>query len=469
MLTSLQRNSGLVFLGALLSRALFYHFTDGYTVDRAFVIYRYAENIAAAHGFEYNLGDRVLGVWGPLYPFLLATLNIMKIPTPSAALLVALACSGLTAVVLFRFGHLLRLARFAILPALLYMIWPPSLVADINGTELAMFTLLITAAFYYHHKRLYVYATGLATLATLTRPEGLILLLLMVISGCRHDRACQRAIIYTPIVLLVPWLGFAWYYFGTVIPQPLVVWYQLSFPTLDTLWYGTTAVAGLRQVYGWILVPMVLLGLNWLNRTQNFGKLEVAWLVLSVIWYGATHDRFDLTHGAVVLPLCLLFLSAAVVWLRGVVTIHRVVVTLAIIATLCIIWMLGTFNYLALGYISLKQYDIDTTARLAGIYLNRHGDIDHDIAAVHAVGYLGYYSKMRMIDLDGVVSPEVVPYLRADAVTHAIFDMKPDWVGLGSAGDTLLTSRYQFEESFQGDHPWGYVLYRRITTDSTTP
>jgi len=471
----MQRKIGVIFLGGLLSRALFFHLTDGYTVDRAFIIFRYAENIAAGHGFVFNLGDRVLGVWGPLYPFLLATLNLLQISTPNAALLVALTCSSLTAVVLFRLGLLLRFTRLAVLPAILYMLWPPSLIADINGTELALFTLLVTAAFYYHHKRLYVYATGLATLATLTRPEGLILLLLMIVSGCCHDRACRQALVYTPILLLVPWLGFAWFYFATVIPQPVVVWHELSLPTTGSLWYGTTAVAGLRHVYGWILIPAVLLGLIWLNRTQNFGRLEIIWLVASVIWYGATLGRFDPAHGAALFPLCLLFLGAAVVWLRGIVAIHRVAVTIAVMGTLSMTWLLGVFNYLALGYISQEQYDEDTTVRLAGVYLNRHGDVDNDKAAVYDVGYLGYYSKMQMIDLEGIVSPEVVPYLRTDAITHAILDMKPEWVGLTGdmtgrfTGDTLFTSRYQSEESFEGERPWGYVLYRQLPKDRTTP
>lgn len=45
----------------------------GIVYDDAFITYRYAKNIAAGHGFVYNIGEKVLGTTTPLWTILLAT------------------------------------------------------------------------------------------------------------------------------------------------------------------------------------------------------------------------------------------------------------------------------------------------------------------------------------------------------------------------------------------------------------
>ena len=46
-------------------------------IDDAPITYRYAENLAAGHGFVYNIGERILGTSTPLYTLLLAGLRVL--------------------------------------------------------------------------------------------------------------------------------------------------------------------------------------------------------------------------------------------------------------------------------------------------------------------------------------------------------------------------------------------------------
>ena len=104
-MTSIQRNSVIIFFLAVAVRLVFHALTS-FTADDAFITFRYADNIAAGHGFVYNLGQRVLGTSTPLFTFILSTLSALSVKPVIGALMIGLLCSGLTAVVIYRLAHL---------------------------------------------------------------------------------------------------------------------------------------------------------------------------------------------------------------------------------------------------------------------------------------------------------------------------------------------------------------------------
>ena len=91
----------LIFALAVASRLAFYLITQ-FTADDAFITFRYAENIANGVGFVYNQGERLLGTTTPLFTLILAFLALFQIPIPTAALVISLLSSGITAVLLYR-------------------------------------------------------------------------------------------------------------------------------------------------------------------------------------------------------------------------------------------------------------------------------------------------------------------------------------------------------------------------------
>ena len=191
---------------------------SGFTADDALITFRYAENIIAGHGFVYNIGERILGTTTPLFTFLISLLMLFKLTAHSAALLISLVCSGLTSIILYRFAQRLRFGKFSWLPLLVYILWPRSIVADTSGMETALFSLLIIAAFYFQFRKMQIYSLALATLATLTRPEGALLLALLFAVNCYADRRNIFAYFIIPLSILIPWLAFSYFYFGSIVP-----------------------------------------------------------------------------------------------------------------------------------------------------------------------------------------------------------------------------------------------------------
>ncbi len=64
-----------------------------------------------------------------------------------------------------------------------------------------------------------------------------------------------------------------------------------------------------------------------------------------------------------------------------------------------------------------------------GHYLYTRASED-EIVAAEDIGYIGYYSKKKILDRDGLVSPEAVSYNRSGKYFELISDYRPDWVVL---------------------------------------
>ncbi len=466
---SIYRKSIIIFFAAVLVR-LAYHWVTGFTADDAFITFRYAENIAYGKGFVYNTGERVLGTTTPLFTLLLSLFAVLRVIPLHASLFISLVSSGLTAVIIYRFALILRFTQFAHIPVILYLLWPRSLTADICGMETAFFTLLVTAAFYFQRKRLYFYAIGMATLATVTRPEGLIVLGILVVHNCIKDRHNWISYVVMPMLLIVPWLVFARLYFGSFIPHSITAKLALygrfgSLEYLDNLWY----LMGWHHPVGWIFSLAFIAGAYWLNRKQNMGWLEILWIcaLITFLTFSRTHLFF--WYMVPMYPLYLLFASASLPLLverfsrRG----GRVSVVPMLSGAILIILLIVAVIPQAKYYRDF-QNQMENIHKKLGLYLYAHADREKDSAALEDIGYSGYFSTLRVIDRDGLVSPQVVPYNRAGDYMGAVLSSKPMWVGaaIGSPLSEFITDSAFFEAYHQvecftyGDHP-GYCLYKR--------
>jgi arabinofuranosyltransferase len=426
----LRRPELFLFLLAIAVRLIFYYATR-FTADDAFITFRYAENFGSGNGFVYNLGEHVLGTSTPLFTFMLAVLSVFRIEPIVGAIAVSLLCSGAVAIILYRFANSLRFTFFAALPSLCYTFWPRSIVADSCGMETALFTLLVTAALYFQHRRLTIYALGMATLATVTRPEGLGLLGLLFFYNLYRDRSQWIAYLLTPSMILIPWILIATYYFGSPIPNSIFAKLALysRFGGMS-IWDKLILVMGWNTAMGFVLLPVAVVGAWWLWKKQNFGALELVWLAGMFGFLVVGPSKLFFWYVAPVYPILLLFAASAVVfvferlgWLQRRIRIGAYVVSSAAVLILTLACYRPYTSYRNLQKIQ------DEVHKQVGLYLQREARPD-DLVAAEDIGYMGYYSRLRIIDRDGLVSPEVEPYNRSGQYGQVIRDFKPDWVVL---------------------------------------
>lgn len=457
-----------VFVAAVAVRLLFYALT-AFTADDAFITFRYAANIASGNGFVYNLGERVLGTTTPLFTLILSFFALADLPLPQSALIISLIASGLTAVVMYRFALLLRFTHFALLPPVLYILWPRSVAVDGCGMETALFTLLVTAAFYFQHQAKPYYAVGMATLASVTRPEGFLALGILLIMQAVKNSASLVRLLLLPATILIPWFSFAYWYFGSIVPHSMTAKLALysHAGTLDT-WNRFVYLLGWHNPVGIALFIAAIPGWYWLRKKQGIGVWAPAWLLGFICFLGSTPTRLFPWYVVPVYPIYLLLASAT-----GCFIAERLEMNAASIqksmryVTILILLPLGVGVYQQVRHYREFQEVLETVHKEIGLYLYRNA-AQNDIVAAEDIGYVGYYSGLRILDRDGLVSPESVPYNRVGEYGNLIYDRHPDWVVAaegspisGFVADSLFRSMYRHEQRFER-HAIAYSIYARV-------
>ena len=101
-----------------------------------------------------------------------------------------------------------------------------------------------------------------------------------------------------------------------------------------------------------------------------------------------------------------------------------------------------------------------------GNYLRVHAK-ETDLIAAEDIGYMGYLSGRRILDRDGLVSPEAVPYNRTAKYYDLIRDFRPDWVVAKAdflspfLADSMIFGDYNLAQRFSSREADYWVLRRK--------
>jgi arabinofuranosyltransferase len=223
---------------AILVLAVFIRLLPGERiVDDAYITYRYARNLVEGAGFVYNPGERVLGTTTPLYTLLLAGLALLLRTDhyPALSIGVNALADGAACALLLPLGQQLSGARrVGAAAGILYAIAPFSVTFAIGGMETSVFVLMLvlTALLYLRSHPAWALT---AALALLTRPDALILIgplgldfslrWLVALRAEGKGRSERWAALWRPALLfvlpLLPWVLFSTFYFGSPIPHSI--------------------------------------------------------------------------------------------------------------------------------------------------------------------------------------------------------------------------------------------------------
>jgi hypothetical protein len=90
----------------------------------------------------------------------------------------------------------------------------------------------------------------------------------------------------------------------------------------------------------------------------------------------------------------------------------------AMIATLLILfWWLGLDSFTR--DVAVINGEMVTTAS----WLVSHSEVD-DLIAAHDIGAIGYFAEREIVDLAGLISPDVIPFIRDEDKLTAYLDEK---------------------------------------------
>ncbi len=197
--------------------------------DDAFITYRYAGNLASGNGLVFNLGEKVLGTTAPLFAVILGLSGFIGSSIPVTSAVISLASILVSAVLVYLLLSK-NFSEFAALSgAVMFALFPP--FYRVLGMETNAVIMMLLAAIHFFVRERFYAAACLMALATLTRPDSVVLLALLclvLIFKRRFKQLCLAGVLY--ISVLLPFLLYAQWNYGSYLPNTLYAKTLLGFP-----------------------------------------------------------------------------------------------------------------------------------------------------------------------------------------------------------------------------------------------
>lgn len=478
--------------------------------EDALITLRYAEHIAAGHGFVYNLGERVFGSTTPLYTLLLAFFAFLHSDALALGKAANILAEGATCVLLARLLARPEIGKqqAGLFAALLYALTSTPISVAIGGMETGLVTCvglaMITAYVAGNSRLLYL----LGGVLYLLRIDGLLLFGVLAIGlAVRQKRLAWQDLACTALIAL-PWTLFATFYFGSPIPNTLtakVTAYgggghgllNLLHPTaVNREAFQTQFLAGgLQKLLS--LLALTGIGTLWLAQRRaakpseqqdaapapNPGLLllPTVWMLLYFLLMLTSRvpafGWYFLPPWPVVAILAALGADALIGRLS-----RSKPATLAPFAWALLLTGAGALGVWHLPAISSeigkRQREDDDLRLPIGVWLKHNGQSGERVL-LEPIGYIGYYSRLPIIDSVGLVSPEVLPsYRTPNPLADMVARLRPEWLCLREweaaplhpQGDTIADGRYLLVRSFQSKTAnTVFSLYHRRDLETAPP
>jgi arabinofuranosyltransferase len=471
----------LIVLITLLQQYLF----SGYTMDDAFISFRYARNVARGFGWVYNIGaEPVEGFTNFLWTLALVPGFFLNLePMPVAQSLGALCSIG----VLYLSWQMARAGVKH--PDSLVPLWAPLLLAltgsftyqAVTGLETHLFTLLFVGGLYYCLRLdgpSLLRSGILFALASMTRPEGLALglftLAVLAIHWLRRELETPALLgFFIPFAVIEGiFLIFRWQVFGGLVPNTYYA--KTGGDLFEQIRQGWNYVYDFFRQHGVLLPwPLAVLPLLWHRlRWRECYLLGMSLFYLALVIYEGG-DWMPL-HRFIAPVLPVLFVLVA----EGIEAVRTAWLDVAEKRLLPIGigraagWLWAGLVMLNLVYPSIgvmqesfvRQEDYDRSHVSLGKWLEQNTRPWERIA-LSDIGQIGYYSDRWVIDLAGLTDPVIATspggLHKKDYDPEYVLNQRPEYIVLvsqkmggrfvirGFETDKRLYRHPRFEEEYQ--------------------
>ncbi len=189
--------TGFSLIYLILVSGTLYLILSRWTYDDPFITYRYARNLSQGVGFVYNSGEQVLSTTTPLFTILLAGLYPLSHDLPQLANLIGAVSLAAGALLIWDLANIWQTPAVGWAGLLLYPTF--TLPAASIGSEMPVYIALCLAAFAFYARRRYSLTAFWAALAALTRPDGVLVAVVLAGETLLHRRPIpwRAVLIYT--------------------------------------------------------------------------------------------------------------------------------------------------------------------------------------------------------------------------------------------------------------------------------
>ncbi len=406
----------------------------GYLTDDTFIHLRYAQHVAMGQGLVFNPGERVYGCTSPLWAALIGDLMLLGLDGLFAARLLGFL-STLACVALF-LQAARRMLRSPLVRAGAVLAWSTHawfMRWSLSGMETSLATALVLAGFvaFTEGERWGarpIRAGTLWSLAALARPEAAFLLFLwfaFLLLDARERESIARLFWGTapPIVIYGSWLLFARLYYGTFWPQTLAAKSAGGHGTafvLDNLSRQLRIVGATDGILVILFVAALFFGgrrLLGAGRSWTEEFLVPAWILGLPLLYAARGVQVLSRYLVPVFPLLALSVWRALEswWDPAAPRTSRPVRRWLFAAVALLISLQNLYVYRGAVLPQVRSFTRGLQESLVpwGRWFAEHTP-PTTVIATPDIGALGYYGNRRILDLAGLITPPMVPYLERE-------------------------------------------------------
>jgi hypothetical protein len=425
------------------------HLRIGFPLDDAWIHQTYARNLARDGEWAFISGQPSGGSTSPLWTLLLAAGYLLQLSPFIWAFSLGGLLLGILAIQVERgMRFLLPDIRYKLPYAGIFIIFEFHFVwSAVSGMETLLHTVIIlTISLALLREKPQWFLLGMMTgVSTWIRPDGLTLLVPICLTGlliANGWKARIQSVLWVMIgftIFFGPYLYFNYSLSGNFFPttfyakQDEYISWQASSILKRSLDFLLTFLTGPAV----ILLPAFIIESINIIKNRRWAQL---FLILWMIGYGGMYMlRLPAyQHGRYLIPpMAIYFLFSLMGLFRFLRSGHVHIAFLKLLkkawaVTLCLVcagfWILGMRAYVSdVEFIETEMVD---TAKWVSENLPGNA-----VLAAHDIGALGYFDDHQLIDLAGLINPEVIPimldeeqlgeYLDSEKITHLV--VFPDW------------------------------------------
>ena len=402
----------------------------GFPLDDAWIHQTYARNLAKTGEWAFIPGQPSGGSTGPLWGVLLSLGYVLRLgPYVWAFLLGWFLLFGMG--ILGVFAHQLiapATKQFAIWSGVLltlewHLVWAAG-----SGMETLAYTLVVTLVLILLMRKIESYAGWLGIgliigLSIWLRPDGITLLgpalFVILFSQSHWQKKIKTAsvLILGFIILFAPYLGFnqilsgAWWPNTFFAKQAEYAADRENLPFIVRLVREfTLPLVGV----GVVLLPGFLIKSYRILQQRNWRETAAAIWALGYLVLYAMRLPVIYQHGRYVIPMMptffILGFAGSCEWIRSdaVSTLRRILSRTWLIViplVLLVFWGRGAIAYAK--DVAVIESEMVVTAHWVAV--NTPQDA---LIAAHDIGAFGYFGGRKLLDLAGLISPDVIPFIR---------------------------------------------------------
>ncbi len=429
-------------LFATVGAALLQVLLRAYVTDDTFIHCVFAREVATQGNFGFNAGHAVYGDTSPLWVFLLAGAHRLGLDPLATAKVLSASAAILLPVVVGSWCVRLGLPAAAAAAAMMIVALDASIARwGASGMETVLGALvLVTACALMQGGRARpgreLVVGLLLGAATLLRPEAMLLLALALAAaawasltgGMTLGAAMARAA--GALAPVTAWGVYAWRSFGTLTPTTAAAKSSGLIGDAAQVWGDVVREGRVLVATEVVAVLACLVCLVWPRGLRRWldGYVNTS-LALALVWAGGVLAAYALLGYEIVsrylvpvLPvLVVLGVSAVCALIARPAMLARALAAVAVlsIAESAVI----TVRYTAPQVESFTR-GMESALIPAALWFRDHTP-EGSVIAVQDIGAVGYYAQRPVLDLGGLVTPEIMPLRRRmsdeDIVTRGAF------------------------------------------------